>query len=201
MSEPAAVWVPIKELRPWVKNPRKNDGAVVKCANSIIRFGFGAPLLARKANGEIIAGHTRLKASLTLRKRWAEEEDDDRDKWHQEAIAIARGGPLPVRYRDLSEREAHLLALADNKIGELAEWSDDLPNMVADLTFAEAAAAGWDWKELAEFAKDDEDGDASPQLGDGLTYSVVVECADETQQAELLERLELEGYSCKPLVS
>jgi DNA modification methylase len=95
------VFVDVKALTPWAKNPRKNDPAVKAVADSIKRFGFGAPLLARQANGEIIAGHTRLKAAIKLGLT-----------------------EVPVRYLDLTESEAHALALADNKVGELAEWDD-----------------------------------------------------------------------------
>lgn len=97
----AAVFVAVEALTPWTKNPRKNDPAVKAVADSIKRFGFGAPLLARQANGEIIAGHTRLKAAIKLGLT-----------------------EVPVRYLDLTESEAHALALADNKVGELAEWDD-----------------------------------------------------------------------------
>ena len=101
LPKTAAVFVDVKALTPWAKNPRKNDPAVKAVADSIKRFGFGAPLLARQANGEIIAGHTRLKAAIKLGLT-----------------------EVPVRYLDLTESEAHALALADNKVGELAEWDD-----------------------------------------------------------------------------
>ena len=50
------------------KNPRKNDEAVDKILGSIEQFGFTNPILVRKANNTIIAGHTRFKA---LKKRGA----------------------------------------------------------------------------------------------------------------------------------
>ena len=85
--EAAAVWVPVAHLKAWQKNPRDNDKAVPEVMASIKRFGFAAPIIARP-NGEIIAGHTRLKAALELR--------------------LPR---VPVRYMDLDPAEAHLLAL------------------------------------------------------------------------------------------
>lgn len=100
-DEPAAEWVEVGRIHAWPDNPRDNDEAVPVVLRSIKRFGFGAPILARRANGEIIAGHTRYKAALALGLE-----------------------TVPVRYLDLSEAEAHLLALADNKTGELAEWDD-----------------------------------------------------------------------------
>ena len=125
--EAAAIWVPIGDLLPWDKNPRKNDGAVDKIAESIKRFGFGAPILAR-LDGEVIAGHTRLKAASKL--------------------GIDR---VPVRYLDLDPADARLLALADNKLGEIAEWDEALlAEILKDLDPADAAIAGFGAKELAD---------------------------------------------------
>jgi hypothetical protein len=110
-NEAAAVWVPIGELRPWKDNPRLNKRAVAHVAASIRRFGFGSPILARRENGEVIAGHTRLLAALEL--------------------GLER---VPVRYLDLDPADAHLLALADNKTAELADWDDEvLGAILADL--------------------------------------------------------------------
>ncbi len=100
---PAAEWVDIEKLLPWVHNPRLNDEAVPPVKRSIEKFGFGAPILARRANGEVIAGHTRLKAALALGLK-----------------------TVPVRYLDLTEEQAHQLALADNRLGENAQWNDEL---------------------------------------------------------------------------
>ncbi|MBU6428996.1 MAG: DNA modification methylase [Cyanobacteria bacterium REEB65] len=125
--EVAAVWVPIAKLQAWDKNPRKNDAAVEKVADSIRRFGFGSPILARR-NGEVIAGHTRLKAALKL--------------------GIDR---VPVRYLDLDPADARLLALADNKLGEIAEWDEALlAEILKEFDPADAAIAGFGAKEVAD---------------------------------------------------
>ena len=98
-NEAAAVWVNIDDLTPWSNNPRVNDGSVEAVADSIKRFGFGAPIIARTTDRTIIAGHTRLKAAITL--------------------GLTK---VPVRFLDLDPADAALLALADNRIGEIAEW-------------------------------------------------------------------------------
>jgi hypothetical protein len=101
MSKNAAEWVDLDKLHPWLGNPRHNEAAVPEVMASLRRFGWGAPILARRANGEIVAGHTRWEAARRLGMT-----------------------PAPVRYLDLTEAEAHALALADNKTNELATWDD-----------------------------------------------------------------------------
>ena len=125
--EPAATWVATSELTPWEDNPRKNDGRPVEAVmDSIKRFGFAAPIIARQEDGQVIAGHTRLKAA--------------------KALGLER---VPVRYLDLDPADAALLALADNKIGELAEWDDEaLARIVADIDGAELVIAGFNDSEI-----------------------------------------------------
>ena len=122
--EPAAVWIPVAELKAWQANPRKNDHAVPEVAASIRRFGFASPIIARPC-GEVIAGHTRLKAALELRMH-----------------------AVPVRFLDLSDQEAHALALADNKIGEISRWDrDGLGSVLTDLATDGVDLDGIGWSD------------------------------------------------------
>lgn len=151
MAESAAEWVPIGALTAWAKNPRKNDHAVPRVVESIKRFGFAAPILARRADGEIIAGHTRLKAAQVL----------GLDK-------------VPVRYLDLDPADAHLLALADNKLNEIADWDDAV---LASL-FAEMKSDGLD---LVTTGFDDTEIDRLLAMANAETAPVVGE--DEGPEA------------------
>lgn len=65
VAESAAEWVDIDSLKPWKHNPRK-DQPVDDVAKSIEMFGFARPIVARRANREIIAGHTAWKAAKKL---------------------------------------------------------------------------------------------------------------------------------------
>ena len=57
-DEPAAVWVDRSALHAWAENPRKNDGdPVKKVMESIKRFGFAAPIVARNLRGAYDARH------------------------------------------------------------------------------------------------------------------------------------------------
>lgn len=92
----------ISEIRPYERNPRRNDGAVDAVAASIQEFGFRQPIVC-DMNGVIIVGHTRLKAAKKLGLK-----------------------TVPVVYADLPEDKIKAYRLADNKTGELAEWDMEL---------------------------------------------------------------------------
>ena len=55
----------LKDIKPYEKNPRKNDSAVEAVANSISQFGFKNPIVI-DGNNVIICGHTRYKAAQKL---------------------------------------------------------------------------------------------------------------------------------------
>jgi len=106
MSELRLEYLPVSELIPYTKNPRKNDAAVERIANLIKEYGFKKPILVDEKNNknEIIAGHTRLKAALLL--------------------GIEK---VPVIFADdLSPEQVKAFRIADNKSGEWAEWDISL---------------------------------------------------------------------------
>ena len=57
--------IKLSDIKPYENNPRDNDNAVEYVANSIKQFGFKVPIIIDK-NNEIVAGHTRVKASEML---------------------------------------------------------------------------------------------------------------------------------------
>ena len=159
-AEPApAVWVEIWDLVEWEDNPRKNDAAVPEIAASIQRFGFSSPIVARSEDGMIIAGHTRLKAAreLGLEK-------------------------VPVRWMDLSREEAIALALADNKLGEIAYWSDELQGLMSSLAEEDGvdlSGLGWSDDELSDLVS------AAPMfLGDDKVRDDVARTNNNMQKAD-----------------
>ena len=102
----------INEVHPYGRNPRKNDGAVDYVANSIREFGFKVPMVI-KADGEIVCGHTRYKAAQKLGLKTV-------------PCVIAD---------DLTEEQIQAFRLADNKVGEMAEW--DTAMLGAEITAIE----------------------------------------------------------------
>ena len=93
----------IGELVPYEKNPRKNKDAVQYVANSIKEFGFKVPVVIDK-NNVIVAGHTRYMASKQLGLK--------------EIPCIVAD--------DLTDEQIKAFRLADNKVGEIAEWDFEM---------------------------------------------------------------------------
>lgn len=181
-EHPPAEWIDPNELVPWPDNPRRNDGEpVARVVRSIKRFGFGAPIVARKANKEIIAGHTRWKAARDMGLRF-----------------------VPVRLLDLSETEAHVLALKDNRDTELTPWDESLLDVLDSMPRADIEFAGWDDAALAKLEKELGGGDGSgadPELVQvDQSFAIVITCKDEDQQAELLQELSERGLACRALL-
>lgn len=93
----------IDEIKPYEKNPRKNNDAVKYVAESIKQFGFKVPIVVDKDN-VIVAGHTRWKAAKKL--------------GISEVPCIVAD--------DLTDDQIKAFRLADNKVAEKAEWDFDL---------------------------------------------------------------------------
>ena len=155
--EPAAEWISIDKLKPWEENPRRNEEAIKKVAESIQRFGFASPIIARKEDGQIIAGHTRYAASLDLGL-----------------------SEIPVRFMDLDPADSRLLALADNRIGEIADWDDEKLSEILETLREEGSditGLGWSDDELndllGDLALDDEPPAATDDLIPELQKEVI----------------------------
>ena len=89
----------LDELKPYEKNPRKNDNAVGALAKSIERFGFKVPIVI-DADNVIVCGHTRYKAAQKL-------------KLESVPCIVAD---------DLTPEQVKAFRLVDNKTAELATW-------------------------------------------------------------------------------
>jgi len=134
-TAPDFAWWPIDRVKPWVQNPRKNARAVGKVADSIRAFGWGRPLVVNvwpSCEGELIIGHTAWLAA------------------HELKLDV-----VPVRVRRMEPPAAHALAIADNKLGEIADWDpDELGRIVGsgEITGAHLAIAGFSEEELEALA-------------------------------------------------
>ena len=163
----------LKDIKPYENNPRKNDSAVDAVANSIREFGFKVPVVIDK-DGVIVCGHTRYKAAKKL-------------KLDTVPCVIAD---------DLTEEQIKAYRLADNKVSELAEWDIDLLGEELDGIFdIDMSDFGFDMTEEQETQTERED--LSDKVGE--TYEVIIECANEIEQAKVYEKIREEGYTCRVL--
>ena len=103
----------LNAIKPYERNPRKNDSAVNGVAESIKQFGFKQPIVIDKDN-VIVAGHTRYKAAKKLGLK---------------AVPC-------VRADDLSSEQIKAYRILDNKLNELASWDlETLDTELSDIDF------------------------------------------------------------------
>ncbi len=117
-------------IRPYQKNPRRNDSAVDAVARSITEYGFRQPIVVDEA-GVIIVGHTRWKAARKLGLT-------------EVPVHVAVG---------LSAEKAKAYRLADNRLNEIAEWDFEvLPMELGELKDLglDLADLGWSTDEVNE---------------------------------------------------
>ena len=101
--------MPLAAIKPYERNPRRNDDAVDAVAESIRQCSYVAPIIIDE-NNVILAGHTRWKALQKLGRTSVQ-------------VCIADG---------LTEEQKRKYRILDNKTGEIAEWDDDLLRIELD---------------------------------------------------------------------
>lgn len=124
-------YLPIADIHPRDDNPRSHSKAQIKkIAASIRSFGFRYPVLI-DGEGNLISGHGRLAAAKTL------------------GLATVP----TMRADDLTPDQVRALMIADNRIGDLSDWDDDLLAnhldllVMADLDF-EIEDIGFNYGEI-----------------------------------------------------
>lgn len=138
----------VNALKPYERNPRRNDHAVERMVSSIRQFGFKIPLLIR-SDGEVIDGHLRLKAAQALEME-----------------------TLPVILCDeWSPAQVKAFRLLVNRSATWADWDEEKLaeeiREISQLNF-DVELTGFDTSELDRFLTviPDEDPDQAPPLPD-----------------------------------
>jgi ParB-like chromosome segregation protein Spo0J len=121
--------LPVAEVSPYEKNPRRNEKAVDAVAASIRQFGWRQPIVV-DAKKVIIVGHTRYLAALKL----GEEK-------------------VPVLVaKDLKADQVKAYRIADNKTNEIAEWDVGLLSAelkaLSDLGWNDFSGLAFDTREI-----------------------------------------------------
>ena len=130
------IYKELDELRPYEKNPRKNDDAIDKVAKSIEEFGFKVPIVVDKDN-VIVAGHTRFEASRKL---------------HLSEVPC-------IVADDLTPMQIKAFRLADNKVSEASRWDDKLLAEELEDLDIDMSDFGFEIDEDEELEIDDDEDD------------------------------------------
>ena len=122
--------LPITAVRPSKDNPRKIPTKAVEIvAKSLREFGWQQPIVV-DATGEVIAGHTRLRAALSLGLK-------------EVPVTVAEG---------LTESQVRAYRIADNRTSDFTTW--DFPELSRQLEalseeFADVLALA-DWRSIID---------------------------------------------------
>lgn len=141
----------IADIKPYENNPRVNDLAAEKVAESIKAYGFRNPIIIDN-NGVVVCGHTRLKAA--------------------EKLGIKK---VPcLRVTDLTEEQIKEFRLVDNKTSEFAWWDvGKLDIELADLSSFDSELFGFENVDFTNENFEDEFGEADVREDEELDKSKV----------------------------
>ena len=148
INKPKIEMVKISDLIECPQNPRQNEDNVQAVVKSIEAFGYTNPVLVRKSNKMIIAGHTRVKALQELGEK-----------------------TVPVIYLDMSDIDSKAYMIADNKLTENVMWDyPKLTDLFLELDEANVNMdlTGFDEGEIQQLLTPDEVEESEPgELGGG----------------------------------
>ena len=166
----------LSEIRPYERNPRRNDPAVASVVESIQQCTYVAPIVVDE-DGVILAGHTRYRALKKLKRK--------------EAQVIVKAG--------LTDEQKRKYRLLDNKTAELAGWDLDL--LADELEGLDFGDLDLDWGIKAE--EEETPGEETPgnfsrsEFEYSQQYGVTVILASEAEQEECYNKLRGMGYDCR----
>lgn len=163
MKELEIKYVDIDSVKPYEKNPRKNDDAVPMVEESIRQYGFRVPIVIDK-NNVIVAGHTRYKAAQNIGMK-----------------------SVPcVIADDLSDEQIKAYRIADNKVSDFSLWDNSL--LLEELeSLSPDLFTGFDESELFDQTAseaeimDEGDNDVLEENEQGVMYEITFKSQDQTK--------------------
>ena len=198
--------VPLDRLRPNPKNPRKvTPKKMDMLRRALERFGDLGGVVFNIRSSQLVGGHQRVQSFHAMGGAPVIEQTfDPPTKVGTVRLGYIESNGERFSYREVdwdeaTEASANIAAnkgAGDWSIPELQEMLFDLDSMNFDLDLTmfdekerEALMGG------APGTAEEKDLDLTEQ------YKIIVECRDETEQADLLQRFNDEGLTCKALLS
>jgi hypothetical protein len=109
---------------------------------------------------------------------------------------------VDVEVLDVTQEEARMLLLTIDPLAALAQTSKDVHERLTQITRSDSEALSRLWQttreDVQQLHKLREPKEAPPAQEQ---YLVLVECANEREQVELLRRFKSQGLKCKALMS
>jgi len=143
----AAEWVDIRSLVPWERNPVVHTNAEIEELRALVASSVWTdPLVARRSDRRIIAGHRRRLAALSalaMDPAWT--------------LPDAPGvGFVPVRFVEVDDGTAARLTIADNAMTKQSAWDDgELVAMLREIE--DPSGLGFGDEELAAMLAEPEE--------------------------------------------
>lgn len=151
----------LKDIKPYEKNPRKNDDAVPYVLESIKEYGFKVPIVIDK-DGVIVTGHTRYKAASQLGLT--------------EVPCIIAD--------DLTDKQIKAFRLADNKVSDYSLWDNKL--LLEELDGLEDIFTGFDTSDIFNDLLNEAE-TVSEELVDGFYYEIKFQSENEDKINKIKE--------------
>ena len=170
----------VSELTPAPYNPRvMSSESKTALRESVLAFGLVEPIVWNRQTGHVVGGHQRLDVLVEAGVESVEVIEVSLAEEREKALNIA------LNHRSL-QGDWDL-----DKLTPLLEEIHDLPEF-APLKFDELEKIA-----ITDFPEDEVE---KKQLDLPEKFNILVECENEAQQVELLEKFGTEGLKCRALI-
>ena len=166
MVEKQIVMKKLSEVKPYVRNPRKNDKTVELLCKVIPKVGFNVPLVIDE-KGVIVKGHARFTAAIRLGMQEFQCIVTHAD---EEAIKADR--------------------IADNKISEFSEWVNEelmheIDSIDLDFDFSELGFPKLDFDDIP--SADDFEADLGTEISEEERQKLYAEFLEQQAKEQAQE--------------
>lgn len=193
MAEPKITKRKITDYKPDPANPNAGTERGYRMVDDSFRENGAGRSLVVAADDTIVAGNTSQEVAVDAGFENVIEVETD-----GKTVVVVKRTDWP----SIDDPKARRYSLADNRTSNFMQWD---ASVLAALQAENAALLDGLWydDELAELlAGLNSSGEQDSTLVDvPEQYMILIECDDEFQQADYLERFAAEGLKCRALIS